>query len=215
MTGKLGDEIDLPVVMRNYLDRTLHMTAELKSEDWFTNLSPTSVNSTIAALDNENAFFKFQATAPIKNGKQRIIANGAQVGDAIERTVTVRPNGEEHVETISQVFGDSAGVDVQIPDNTISGSFEGTLKIYPNLNAHVLESIEAILGRPYGCAEQTISSAYPSLLLLEYAKDTRGVSPEMIARAKRYVQLGYGRLLSYQAPDGGITYWGGGILISR
>ena len=53
------------------------------------------------------------------------------------------------------------------------------------------------------------------VLLLEYAKDTRGVSPEMIARAKRYVQLGYGRLLSYQAPDGGITYWGGGILISR
>jgi hypothetical protein len=32
----------------------------------------------------------------------------------------------------------------------------------------------------------------------------------MIARAKRYVQLGYGRLLSYQAPDGGITYWGRG-----
>jgi len=206
----VGDEIDLPVVMRNYLNHTIHMTEELKSEAWFANLSPTSVNSTVAPLDNKNEVFKFQATAPIKNGKQRIIANGAEVGDAIERTVTVRPNGEEYVDTISQVFGDSTGVDVRIPDNTISGSFEGTLKIYPNLNAHVLESIEAILGRPYGCAEQTISSAYPSLLLLEYAKDAHGVSPEMIARAKRYVQLGYGRLLSYQAPDGGITYWGRG-----
>jgi hypothetical protein len=205
-----GDEIDLPVVMRNYLDRNLQMTAELKPEAWFTSLSPTSVKTTVLARDSKNEVFKFHATAPIKNGKQRIVASGADVGDAIERTVTVRPNGEEHVETISQIFGDSAGVDIRVPDNTIPGSLEGTLKIYPNLNAHVLESVEGILGRPYGCAEQTISSAYPSLLLLQYTKDTRGVAPTVVARAKRYVELGYGRLLSYQASDGGITYWGRG-----
>ncbi len=205
-----GDEIDLPIVMRNYLNRNLQMTAELKPEIWFTSLSPTSVKTTVPARDSKNEVFKFHATAPIKNGKQRIVASGADAGDAIERTVTVRPNGEEHVETVSQIFGDSAGVDIRIPDNTIPGSLEGTLKIYPNLNAHVLESVEGILGRPYGCAEQTISSAYPSLLLLQYTKDARGAAPTVVARAKRYVELGYGRLLSYQAPDGGITYWGRG-----
>jgi len=206
----VGDEIDLPVVMRNYLDHTLQMTAELKPEAWFTNLSSASVRTAITSLDSKSEVFKFRAASAIRDGKQRITANGAGVGDAIERTVTVRPNGEERVETISQVFGESAEVDVQIPDNTISGSFQGTLKIYPNLNAHVLESIEAILGRPYGCAEQTISAAYPSLLLLQYAKDNRGVLPVMIARAKHFVQLGYGRLISYQGGDGGITYWGRG-----
>jgi hypothetical protein len=205
-----GDEIDLPVVMRNYLDHNLQMTAELKPETWFTSLSPTSVKTSVPSHDSKSEVFIFQATAPIKNGKQRITANGGAVGDAIERTVTVRPNGEEHIDTISQIFRDSVGMDVRIPDNTIPGSLEGTLKIYPNLNAHVLESIEGILGRPYGCAEQTISSAYPSLLLLQYAKDIRGVSPVVVARAKRYVELGYGRLLSYQASDGGITYWGRG-----
>ena len=64
-----------------------------------------------------------------------------------------------------------------VPENAIPGSLEGTLKIYPNLNAHVLESIEGILERPYGCAEQTISSAYPSLLFLQYAKGMHGASP--------------------------------------
>jgi hypothetical protein len=205
-----GDEIELPIVMRNYLDHNLQMTAELKPEAWFTTLSPASVKAAVPPRDSKSELFKFRATAQIKNGKQRITANGAEVGDAIERTVTVRPNGEEHVDTISEIFGDSAGVEIQIPENTIPGSLEGTLKIYPNLNAHVLESIEGILERPYGCAEQTISSTYPSLLLLQYAKDKHDVSPSIVSRATHYVQLGYGRLLSYQANDGGITYWGRG-----
>jgi hypothetical protein len=205
-----GDEIALPVVLRNYLDRTLQLTAELKPETWFTSLSPTSVRPAVPPRDSKSEVFKFRANTPIENGKQRIIASGAEVGDAIERTITVRPNGEERVETVSQIFGDSASMDINIPDNTIPGSLEGTLKIYPNMNAHVLESIEGILGRPYGCAEQSISSAYPSLLLLQYTKGVSGVSPTVVARAKRYVELGYGRLLPYQASDGGITYWGRG-----
>jgi len=205
-----GDEIDLPIVLRNYLDRSLQLTAELTPEAWFTSLSPASVKTAVPPRDSKSEVFKFRAAAPIKDGKQRITANGADVGDAIERTVTVRPNGEEHVETTSQIFGDYASVDMRIPDNTIPGSLEGTLKIYPNLNAHVLESIEGILGRPYGCAEQTISSAYPSLLFLQYTKDMSGFSPAVVTRAKRYVELGYGRLRSYQASDGGITYWGRG-----
>jgi uncharacterized protein YfaS (alpha-2-macroglobulin family) len=114
------------------------------------------------------------------------------------------------VETISQIFGASAGVDIRIPEQAIPGSLQGTLKIYPNLNAHVLESIEGILGRPYGCAEQTVSSAYPGLLLLRYAKDTPGAPAAELERAKRYLRLGRDRLTAYQASRGGITYWGRG-----
>jgi hypothetical protein len=74
----------------------------------------------------------------------------------------------------------------------------------------VWEAIEAILERPYGCGEQTISSTYPSILLLRYAKQAgRESSPEAL-RARRYAQLGYDRLLSYADPSGGFTYWGRG-----
>ena len=66
-----GDEIALPVVMRNYLDRSLAMTTVLKPETWFTPLSPSSVKTAIAPHDNKTEIFKFLAAAPIKNGKQR------------------------------------------------------------------------------------------------------------------------------------------------
>ena len=36
------------------------------------------------------------------------------------------------------------------------GTPSAELKIYPNLFAHVGESVEGLLRRPYGCGEQTI-----------------------------------------------------------
>jgi len=207
-----GDEIDYPVVLRNYMDRSLQLTAEMKPEGWYTPLGPVSMKAKVAARDNTRKIFKFRATAAVKDGKQRITAAGADAADAIERTLTVRPDGEERTDTASQVFGADGEVDIRVPGEAIPGSLVETLKIYPNLNAHVLESIEAILERPYGCGEQTISSAYPSLLLLQLAKNRNGAAPPaLVARAKHYVELGYNRLLTYHAPGGGITYWGRGV----
>lgn len=207
-----GDEIDLPVVLRNYMNRSLRMKVEMKPEEWFVPLSPASTKAEVPAGDTATEVFKFRATATVKNGKQRITATeaNAATGDAIERTVTVRPNGEEKTDTRSQVFEDTAALELQIPAQAFPGSLEGELKIYPNLNAHVLESVESILKRPYGCAEQDISSAYPSILLLKYLKSAGMESSPLAPRARRYIQQGYERLLSYRAPHGGFSYWGNG-----
>lgn len=64
--------------------------------------------------------------------------------------------------------------------------------------------------RPYGCAEQTISSAYPSLLLLRYLKSKEDQSSALAQKARRYVGAAYERLLNYRDSDGGFTYWGRG-----
>jgi len=75
--------------------------------------------------------------------------------------------------------------------------------------AHVAESVEAIMARPYGCGEQTISSTFPSLLLLRNYKKTGQDSP-LRAKAERYLHAGYNRLLNYRDGSGGFTYWGTG-----
>jgi uncharacterized protein YfaS (alpha-2-macroglobulin family) len=80
--------------------------------------------------------------------------------------------------------------------------------LYPNLGAHLLHAMKAVLERPYGCGEQTISSTYPSLLFLELLKASKGTSP-LKDEAQNYLQQGYDRLLGYFGTGGGLTYWGG------
>ncbi|HUK29622.1 MAG TPA: MG2 domain-containing protein [Candidatus Acidoferrum sp.] len=205
-----GDEVSLPVILRNYLNHPLQMNVEMKSENWFTLLSPATLSANVSPREPAREIFRFRATAPTKEAKQQVMARSADVSDAISRKVTVRPNGEEKTETISQVFDDATLFNVKIPETAIPGALESRLKIYPNLAAHVLESIEAILERPYGCGEQTISSTYPSILILKYLKESKQENLPIAWRAHHFVELGYQRLLSYQDDGGGFTYWGKG-----
>jgi hypothetical protein len=205
-----GDMIQLPVVLRNYLDKSQVVELGIKPESWFTLLGPAQKRAEVAAGDNSRQTFDFRAVASVKDGKQRITATGADVSDQIERPVSVHPDGEEIAKTASGILTDAATIDANIPAEAINGTARAELKIYPNLMAHVVESIEGIMQRPYGCAEQTISAAYPSLLALRAYKSIGKEPPAVAAKARRYVQAGYERLLNYRAPDGGFSYWGRG-----
>lgn len=204
-----GDEISLPLVVRNYLDQTQAVNLEIKPENWFTLLGPGTKAVEVAAGDAARATFDLRATASVKDGKQRITAMGGDAGDAIEKPVTVHPDGEEQTVTASEIITSSGTLVLAIPETLVPNSARAELKLYPNLMAHVAESVEAIMERPHGCGEQTISSTYPSLLLLRnYRKSGQG-SP-LRGKAEGYLRAGYARLLNYRAESGGFTYWGRG-----
>ncbi len=201
-----GDQISLPVVLRNYLERPQVVDLEMKPASWFTLQGAPRQRATVPAGDSAKQIFEMKAVASVKDGKQQITARGSEAGDAIEKPVTVHPDGEEKTQTASNVFGDTAGLDINLPASVIRGSARAELKIYPSLMAHVVESIEGILERPYGCGEQTISSTYPSVLILRGNQQTK-IDARIVAKAKSYAAQGYQRLLKYRTADGGFAYW--------
>jgi phosphatidate phosphatase APP1 len=203
-----GDEIQLPVVLRNYLDKSQAVELEIKPESWFALLSPARKRAEVASGDSSRETFDFRAVSSVNDGKQRITAIGNAASDAIEKPISVHPDGEERALVTSQILGDSTTLEMSIPAELIKGSLRGELKIYPNLMAHVTESVEGILVRPYGCGEQTISSTYPNLMILRFQRSA-GVDSPVAAKAHRYLQEGYKRLLNYRVESGGFSYWGG------
>jgi uncharacterized protein YfaS (alpha-2-macroglobulin family) len=203
------DEISLPVVVRNYLSQAQQVDLEIKPESWFSLLGPAQKQTNVAAGDATRETFDFRVIAPVKDGKQRITARGSDDQDAIEKPVSVHPDGEEVSITAGDLIDDATSLELEIAQSMIPNSSRAELKIYPNLLAHVVEGVEAIMQRPYGCGEQTISSTYPSLLLLRHYKRS-GEGFPLRARAQRYLEDGYSRLLNYRAEDGGFTYWGQG-----
>jgi hypothetical protein len=58
--------------------------------------------------------------------------------------------------------------------------------------------------------EQTSSSAYPNVLVVDYVKKARVASPEMLAKAENYLNVGYQKLLTFERPGGGFDWWGNG-----
>ncbi|HWS88656.1 MAG TPA: MG2 domain-containing protein [Pyrinomonadaceae bacterium] len=207
-----GDEISLPVVLRNYLQKPQGVEVSLRPESWFALVGAARQRAEVPAGDAARPTFDFRAVASVTDGKQRVTALGSDASDAVEKPVTVHPDGEERSLTEGTLVTDTGALTVNVPADVVRGSVRGELKVYPNLAAHVLEGVEAIMSRPYGCGEQTISSAYPSVLVLNYSERSKGggIEPGTVERARRYARLGYERLLGYRAAGGGFTYWGRG-----
>ncbi len=199
-----GDEIYLPTQIRNYTDAKQIVDVTMTKADWFSFLNQEKQQIEVASGASENAVFGFRANSFVKDGKQRVTAIGQKESDAIEKPVTVRPNGREIVKTDSRLFKSAQTFEVNFPENALPKTQKAEVKIYPNLFSHVSESVEGLLQRPYGCGEQTISSTYPNLMILKFKS---GANLE--AKAQRNLAKGYERLLGYQVAGGGFSYWGG------
>ncbi len=209
----VGDEIHLPVTVRNYLDKPQSISLDWATEPWAESVTPRTATTEVAAGDYAQKIFSFRAKLPLKDAKQRLSAynrSDEKESDAIERQLRIHADGQEHVVQSSSVFSRDTSLTLAIPPSAVPGSIEAELVLYPNLVSHVAEAIEGILHRPYGCAEQTISSAYPSLLWLQLKKSQHLPDSLYDARAQRFLNLAYARLLGYREPGGGFSYWGHG-----
>jgi len=59
--------------------------------------------------------------------------------------------------------------------------------------------------------EQTSSSAYPNVLVVDYVKKARVASAsKFLMTAEQYLNVGYQKLLTFERPGGGFDWWGNG-----
>ena len=204
----VGDEIKLPVNLRNYTAQQITLPVSLEAADWMSLLTPAKVDASVPSNGATPVIFGFRAAKAVEAGPLNVNAANAHEGDAVEKTVRVHPDGDPRTVAVSGLLrGGSTTLGLDLPADTVPGSVHAELRLYPNLGAHILQSMKAVLERPYGCGEQTLSSTYPSLLFLELLKATKS-SSSLEEDARSYLQLGYDRLLGYFGSGGGLTYWG-------
>ncbi|HEV2989390.1 MAG TPA: alpha-2-macroglobulin family protein [Candidatus Angelobacter sp.] len=214
-----GDQIQLPVVLRNYLDKPQEVNVKLDTAPWFSVAGESQQQIKVPASQDAVASFLISADQSIHSGKQRVSAANRQTGDAVERTVSVHPDGEDITQTsIALLSGTRAGLDIEVPANAIPGSLGAELKIYPGLSSHVLDAVRGMVLQPGGCGEQITSLAYGSLLALQVLRKAGQDDPgrsgnpnsELAARARKYLNQGYDQLTGLQDGTGGFPYWSHG-----
>lgn len=205
-----GDEISLPMPVRNYLEKAQKVAVTAKLAPELRMIEAIRQPGVVAASSSANAVLTLRAEGAVKAAPVRVTAVGGSASDAIEKPVGIHPDGERRATAVNAIVESGHSLSLPVPADAIAGSIQGEVKIYPSLLARILESMEVLLERPYGCGEQTISSTYPNLLLLKALKEAGLTDEPLAARAMKNLQAGYQRLLRYQDSGGGFTYWGRG-----
>lgn len=208
-----GDEVSVPVAVYNYLPSAQRVSLELREDPWFklqdgdTALKQVEVGAGEVTV----AYFRLKAS---QIGDQQLQVTGrlgdqnAQAGDAVARNLTVLPNGEEHVIVVNERLEGSATKEVLIPEEAIPGASKIFVKFYPGALSQMVEGLDSILQMPGGCFEQTSSSTYPNVLVLDYLKASKKLTPEIQAKAEGYISLGYQRLVTFEVQGGGFSWFG-------
>jgi uncharacterized protein YfaS (alpha-2-macroglobulin family) len=162
---------------------------------------------TLAANEVRAVHFPIEAT---RVGGQRlcVTAQGAKVSDAVEREVRVLPTGLAVERLDNGVLKDRASFDFALPADAIPGSAELVAKFYPSRFSEIVEGLESIFQAPNGCFEQTSSTTYPNVLALDYLKGVNRLTPEIEARARKFINAGYQRLLTFEVTGGGFEWFG-------
>ncbi len=201
------DQVTVPVAVYNYLDVAQTVRLETESADWFSLSGPASKSLRVDAGEVTVATFTLTALTP---GDHALLirATGSSVADAVERTVRVEPDGQAVVQTFSGRVADGVSHEIVIPDDAIAGASDLFVKVYPGSFSQLVEGLDSVFRMPHGCFEQTSSTTYPNVLVLDYLRQTKQIKPEIELKALQYIGVGYQRLLSFEVSGGGFEWFG-------
>ena len=124
------------------------------------------------------------------------------------REIEVVPNGREQSVVFNGRLETAVDHTVSFPAPAIADASKIFVRLYPGPLSQVIEGMDSILRMPGGCFEQTSSSTYPNVLALDYMKRTKKLTPEVHAKAEGYIANGYQRLLTFEVPGGGFSWFG-------
>jgi hypothetical protein len=202
-----NDEVSIPVAVYNYLPSAQTVTLELTTEPWFELSDSATKKLDIAENDVEGVYFRLKVKQ-IGNHRLTVHAIGSKMSDAISREIEVMPDGKEYLTSINDRLEKTVEQTLVIPEEAIDGASNILVKVYPGIFSQVVEGMDKILQMPFGCFEQTSSATYPNILVLDYMKTTGQITPETQMKAEQYINLGYQRLVTFEVPGGGFSWFG-------
>jgi len=202
-----NDRISIPVMVFNHLDAPQDVRLELTKADWFDLQGDPTQTLKIGPKDEAAVYFTITAKE-IGDHPLTVHAYGSKLSDAIERRIEVRPDGQETLETVNDRLNQDVTKTITIPRAAIDGASDIMVKVYSGIFSQAVEGLDSILQMPFGCFEQTSSTTYPNILVLDYMKTTGQVTPEVRMKAEGFINLGYQRLVSFEVPGGGFSWFG-------
>lgn len=196
-----GDVLDIPLAVANNSDAATNVRVDLTAEGVTVLKAPAGNEVALAGGQRDRRIYRVQPS--LTQGEARLVFSGeaGALSDRVERSFRVVPQGFPAVGAFSDVLEKSATTDIVLPEGILPGTLACRVTAYPSTFADLQQGLESLLREPHGCFEQTSSSNYPNLLILDYLKEAKQDKPEVARRAQELLRNGYAKLTSFECQD--------------
>ncbi|XP_058061517.1 thioester-containing protein 1 allele R1-like isoform X2 [Anopheles bellator] len=224
---KRGEVVAIPIVVFNYLDEDL--TADVVLENSEQEFEFADVENEVVAPSKLELFRQKRLAIPSNTGMSvsfmvkpkklghitiKVKATSKVAGDAVERQLLVEPEG------LPQYINKAAFIDlratkettknftVEIPKNAVPESTRIEIAVIGDVLGSTIQNLDSLIRMPYGCGEQNMLNFVPNIVILDYLKATNKLTAGVEAKAKKFMEAGYQRELSYKHKDGSFSAFG-------
>jgi uncharacterized protein YfaS (alpha-2-macroglobulin family) len=208
-----GETLQVPVTVRNDTGRPGAIQIGLAAQGPVTIEKPAVQSIDVPVGREKTVYFKLKTGGV--SGNVHFVATAAGNGEQSRSTtdVGIRPDLPEFtVEDAGAVNQATLDLAAKDADRYRPETLRRTLRIGPVPLVQFAGKLEHLLHYPYGCIEQTTSSAFPLIYIGDIAK---AFDPELFDPKKGHadpaalVQAGLSRIATMQLQNGGFAMWPG------
>jgi uncharacterized protein YfaS (alpha-2-macroglobulin family) len=206
-----GDRVSIPVAVYNYSGGHGNVSLKLHPDNWFSlvnDVADKSVEVDSARVGGSQFTLEAKRIGKFKLTLSARMKGAGDRADIVVREIEVIPNGREQSLVFNGRLENTVLQELRFPAMSIPDANKIFVRLYPGPLSQVVEGMDSILRMPGGCFEQTSSSTYPNVLALDYMKRTKKLTPEVHAKAEGYIANGYQRLVTFEVPGGGFSWFG-------
>jgi hypothetical protein len=199
-----NDKIDIPLAIANNTAtaRSVQLNAVFKNLSLLQGKAQDQFN--LAADGRTRRIYRLQPTSV--EGMAELTFHGESkpfAGDDVRRVFKIVPDGFPVLAAKSDLLEGSATNEVVLPETWIKGTLKLGVSVYPSTLADLQKGLDGLLREPNGCFEQTSTTNYPNLLILDYLKESDQTKPELEKRARELLARGYQKLTAFECPKTG------------
>jgi alpha-2-macroglobulin-like protein len=206
-----GDRPLIPVTLTNDSAQSL----DVKLDAGFGALMRASTEGarpgsggTLAAGQRRSLFFPLDVTGTRGVSDVHLTAAASGLRDEVLRSIPVVPVGFPQLfEKSGQITGT---VSHEIDLGTArKGSVQATVMVYTSMLSTTVSGLDGMLREPSGCFEQTSSTNYPNVMIMQYLKAHDVADTALVERSSKLLDSGYRKLTGYESPKKGFEWFGG------
>ncbi|XP_053692791.1 thioester-containing protein 1 allele R1-like isoform X3 [Sabethes cyaneus] len=224
---KRGEIVSIPIVIFNYMETD--QNAEVTFHNSEQEFEFADVENEIHENPKLELFRKKSIEVPANSGKTvsfmvkptklghitiKVTATTKLAGDGVERQLLVEPEG------LPQYVNKAAFVDlrstpevmqnftVEVPKNAVPDSTRVEVSVIGDVLGSTIQNLDSLIRMPFGCGEQNMLNFVPNIVVLDYLKNTNRLTSKIETKAKRFMESGYQRELTYKHDDGSFSAFG-------
>lgn len=205
----LGDNSFLTVDLNNTTDTAQTVKLNVSHNDLLTGAFADR-EVVLAAHKRETLRLPLQALQTPGKGQVNLLLTGKDFTARRQLQFPLRPAYPARYQRLTQELkaGEAVKWDAAVLEGFIPNGLKATLSLAATPPLPLRDALQGLLQYPYGCLEQTTSSALPYLFFEAKVAEGLGLEPlEMQTRHER-VNAALLRIAGMQLASGGFTLWG-------